>query len=111
MGTKLKEAHPDTLRTPYERACAKLAQIARHDTIFGGARALVLAKRMDARKGATVPANGIVSDVYAASNYSCGEWGAYACPECGQSHLGTEAAYRCCQEPEALEIVMKPRRL
>jgi len=97
---KLKEAHPNTLADPYERACAKLARIARHDTIHGGARALVLAERMDARRGAQVPANAIVGGVYATSNYSCGDWGAYECPECGQSHLGNEAAYRCCQEQE-----------
>ena len=64
-------------------------------------RALVLARRMERRKGTQVPANDIVSAVYSASNRSCGEWGAYECPECGQACLGTEAAYRCCSEVDA----------
>ena len=51
-----------------------------------------------------VPANEIVSAVYSASNYSCGEWGAYECPECGTAHLGTEAAYRCCSQVEELQL-------
>jgi hypothetical protein len=100
---KLKEAHPSQLATNYERACAALARIARADTIYGGARALVLARRMERRKGSQVPANEIVSAVYSASNCSCGEWGAYECPECGTAHLGTEAAYRCCSQVENLQ--------
>lgn len=96
---KLKEAHPDELYDRYERACAKLARIARGDTIHGGARALVLAKRLTKLRS-TIPAEDIVSSVYAASNYSCGEWGAYECPECGSAHLGTEKAYACCSEVE-----------
>jgi hypothetical protein len=91
-------------QTLYERACAALARIARADTIYGGARALVLARRMERRKGSQVPANEIVSAVYSASNYSCGEWGAYECPECGTAHLGTEAAYRCCSQVEELQL-------
>src|ERR1035441_2435567 len=59
---KLKETHPSALATPYERACATLARIARADTIFGGARALVLARRMERRKGTQVPANDIRSE-------------------------------------------------
>ena len=101
---KLKEAHPSQLATLYERACAALARIARADTIYGGARALVLARRMERRKSSQVPANEIVSAVYSASNYSCGEWGAYKCPECGTAHLGTEAAYRCCSQVEKLQL-------
>ena len=94
---KLAEAHPDELYDRYERACAKLARIARHDTIHGGARALVLANRLKNLRS-EVPANDIVGTIYGASNYSCGEWGAYEFPECGQAHLGTEKALACCSE-------------
>jgi len=92
---KLKEAHPSKLYDRTERACAKLARIARADTVFGGAKALVIADRLD-RMGSRVPAQAVVGDVYAASNYSCGEWGAYACPECGTAYLGPDKAYACC---------------
>ena len=100
---RLKEVSSRRLTDPYERACARLARMARSDTVFGGCRALMIAKRMDKRKGAQVPAVEIVSAVYAASNYGCGEWGAYECPECGQAHLGTQAAYACCQEREEFD--------
>lgn len=92
---KLVEASPSELGNRHDRACAKLARIARGDTVHGGARALVLAKRAEAL-GVNFPARDIVSDVYGASNWSCGEWGAYECPECGSAHLGTEAALNCC---------------
>lgn len=95
---KLKEVHPDLLSNPHDRACAKLARIARGNTVFGGASALVIAERMERRKGNRIPASAIVSDVYSASNYSCGQWGAYACPECGQAYLGEDAAYLCCSQ-------------
>lgn len=96
---KLREANPKELADRGDRAAAKLARIARNDTVYGGARALVLASRLD-RLRSTVPARAIVGDVYGASNYSCGEWGAYCCPECGQVHLGTVAAFGCCAERE-----------
>jgi hypothetical protein len=55
------------------------------------------------------PANEIVSSIWAATNYSYGEWGAYECQECGSAHLGRESAYRCCAEQmiecEAAEAV------
>jgi hypothetical protein len=102
---RLREANPAQLYDRHDRACAKLARIARGDTIHGGARAMVLAKRLEAmhtaiRDHSGVPAMEIVSDVYSASNYSCGEWGAYECPECGSVHLGTSAALQCCAESE-----------
>ena len=96
---KLKEANPSLLLDRSQRAEAKLARIARCDTVNGGARALVLAKRLRSM-GSSLDAEGIVGDVYCASNYSCGDHGAYECPECGGVHLGTEAAYRCCDPIE-----------
>lgn len=99
---KLREANPNQLSDREQRACAKLARIARGDTIFGGAKAMVIAKRAR-NMHCQFPALNVVSDVYSASNYSCGDWGAYECPECGQAHLGTEAAYACCQPCEDIE--------
>ena len=96
---QLKSASFTNLHDRYERACAKLALVARNDTVFGGARALTLARHLD-RMGSAVPAQEIVGEVYAASNYSCGRWGVYACPECGSAYLGTEKAYACCAPSE-----------
>ncbi len=93
----LKETNPVKLENKHDRACARLARIARGDTVHGGARALTIAKRCKYKK---IPAHDIVSDVYGASNYSCGEWGAYECPECREAHLGTEAALNCCAHIE-----------
>lgn len=91
----LKEVHPNKLDNRHDRACAKLARIARGDTIWGGAKALVIAKRAEAM-GVQFPALAVVTDVYHASNYSCGPWAAYECPECGTVHLGEESALNCC---------------
>jgi hypothetical protein len=97
---KLKETSPKNLTNRYERACARLARIARNNTVFGGASALLIAKRC---KFKIFPADEIVSDVYRASNYSCGKWGAYECPECGQAHLGEDSALGCCAWDEENE--------
>jgi hypothetical protein len=70
---------------------------------------MVLAKRLTAM-GAQFPAEQVVGDVYSASNYSCGEWGAYECPECGSAHLGTEKAYQCCQPDEGEEARLEQER-
>jgi len=96
---KLKEAHPSKLSDRNERAEAKLARIARANTYFGGASALVIAARM-VRMGSAIDAEGIVGDIYSASNGSLGEHGAYECPECGSVHLGTQRALACCAEPD-----------
>lgn len=90
---KLKEVSPKKLTNRHERACARLANIARHDTVFGGAKALTISHRCRFKR---IPAGEIVTDVYHASNYSCGKWGVYECPECGQAHLGTESVLNCC---------------
>ncbi len=92
---KLIEVNPSKLFNRADRACAKLARIARGDTVYGGVKALVLAKRLN-RMGTKLPVDAIVGDVYAASNYSLGDWGAYECPECGCAHLGRDAALQCC---------------
>lgn len=101
---KLKESSPSKLTNRYEKACARLARLARGNTYFGGASALVIAKRCKYKK---FPAMEIVSDVYGASNGSLGEWGAYECPECGQTYLGTEAALNCCSREEIWAEVLE----
>ena len=80
-----------------DRATAKLALIARNDTIYGGARAMTIAARLN-RLGSNVPADDVVSEVYSLSNYTCGRFGVYECPECGQVYLGAAAAAECCSE-------------
>ena len=97
------------LSDPIERATARLAAIARQDTIHGGAMAMVIAKdgwfegeymRKD-KFPVGFDANSIVSDVYSAST---GErhpvHEAWECSECGQAHLGINAAMECCKEPD-----------
>lgn len=94
---KLKETHPKNLTNRHNRACAKLARIARANTYFGGASAIVVAKRLKAM-GSDVPGDEIVSDIYSKSNLDLGEWGAYECPECGNAVMGKQNAINCCHE-------------
>ena len=100
-----KPAHWTKLSDPAERATARLATIARHDTLYGNAKALVVAKDGYFNDEATeevpdeVDARAIVSDVYSASTgkpHPVHE--AWECQECGQVHLGKEAAMKCCGE-------------
>ena len=82
-----------------DRLTAHVAARARLDTIYGGCKALVLAKRLKRMKGTDV--DHIIGDVYASST---GEFShkheGWECPECGQAHLGQEAAFKCCQQGE-----------
>lgn len=81
-----------------DRVVAKLARIATNDTVFGGASALVLAKRLD-RMGSSIDAEGIVSDVYSASiGRVLPEYLPCVCSECGRAVLGENEAMNCCQE-------------
>src|SRR5262245_980341 len=91
---RLIEANPDQL--PREsRAIAKLARIARCDVQFGGARALVICKRLELM-GSTVDYDNVVSAAYSSSTGSAREYLAFECPECGCAHLGEENALACC---------------
>jgi hypothetical protein len=90
--------------TKAEQAMVKLAYQARHDTLYGGADALVLAERLQ-RMGAKFPAEEIVSYVYSHSTAVDqraeswgGPWVALKCPECGQAYLGADDAYACCSQ-------------
>jgi hypothetical protein len=92
----MKSLPASSLQNRHARACAKLAMRATLDTIGGGARAAVLADRLE-RMGSTIPAQAIVSDVYGRSKGRASrEWGAWECPECGSAHLGQDAAAECC---------------
>lgn len=97
-----KEAHPDKLTDPIERAIAKLARIARWDTINGGTRALVLLDHMK-RSPNYDRYHTAISNVYAFSNRTVCGHGAFECPECGNVVFGIEAAYTCCtlEDPES----------
>ena len=100
---KIEESNISDLQDRNDRAIAKLARIARNDTVFGGARALVLADRLEAM-GSQIDAHEIVGNVYAASNWTVtDDYKVCMCPECGQTVLGVEAALNCCafvDEPE-----------
>ena len=87
----IKPAHYSTL-SGEEMEIAKLAQVARLDTINGGARAFVLAKKMPNLEW-------VVSDVYSRSTGKHSTTlEAWECPECGQSYLGQEKVFACCAE-------------
>ena len=97
-GDGVKATSYDQLHDRTERGCARLAAIARNDTIFGGARAMVLAQRLS-RLNSPIPAHEIVGDVYSASTGRWHPtWEAFECRECGQARLGLNAAMSCCDE-------------
>jgi len=84
--------------TRSEHAIDRLARIARGDTIHGGARAMVLARRMDSINP-DADYLGVVGDVYSVSTGKRStRWEAWPCQECGKVCLGLEAAYACCGE-------------
>lgn len=91
----LKETSPNNLHDRTERAQAKLARIARGDCWHGGAKAMVIAERLD-RMGAQFDAGEVVADAYTDSRGNATRFLAYACPECGSACFGADAAYACC---------------
>lgn len=70
----------------------RLARIAQCDVINGGARALVLLRRIE-RLHPGSEANDIVTRVY---HHPRGR-ASYACPECGEQFVSPEEANACCQ--------------
>lgn len=89
---KLKEVHPNKLTDKGERALAKMARIAACDTNFGGARALVLLKRLG---NSQLPFDEVVTNTYH-SNSIPSQYVAYECPECGTVCFGDIAALKHC---------------
>ena len=86
----MKTAHYSTL-TGENQKIARLAGLARLDTIHGGAAALVLAEK-------TPSLAWVVSQVYSESTGRHSKTlEAWECPECGNAHLGQDAAFQCCQ--------------
>jgi len=86
----------DELETQHDRACARLAMIARLDTIIGSCKALMLSGRSGYKN---FPSGQIVSDVYGASTGKHHpEWEAWECEECGYARLGKHEAAKCCVE-------------
>lgn len=82
---------PDNLEDDDEMGIARFSERARADTIGGGAGALCLAKELVE----------VVNDVYSRSTGKTSEkYGAWECRECGETHLGKEAADQCCNEGE-----------
>jgi hypothetical protein len=93
---KLAEGKIADLQDRDDRTIAQLAKQATIDTLFGGARALVLAKRLD-RMGSPVNCEGVVGDVYSASTgRTPADYTATVCPECGTVVLGEETAIQHC---------------
>ena len=89
-----------------ERACARLANRAKLDTIRGGARAMVMADRAERMRLPNADElQNVVADVYSRSTGRHSEtYGAWTCGECGSVHAGRQAAEECCyaelEEPE-----------
>ena len=81
-----------------ERLIARIAGIARNDTINGGALAMVLTKRLKAMGGTDL--GHVVSDVYSGSTGKHHPYHeAWRCPECDTVCLGYgEAAEHCYDE-------------
>lgn len=93
-----KRLTPSALPRGGLRPLAVIAARANCDTIFGGCSALTIARRAVALR---LPLGhdmlSAVSNVYATSSGRVPD--AYAvceCSECGQVHVGTDAAYACC---------------
>lgn len=80
-----------------ERTIARIAAVAISNTVFGGASALVYAKRLIRMGGQDV--RHVVSDVYSASTGRAhSQHSAWECPECGGAHLGQDNAAACCTQ-------------
>jgi len=94
----MKRGTSHRLARGHDRMIARLAARANADTINGGWRALVLAKRAESMG---LPSAGdmlgAVSEVYGASlGHVPASLAIVECPECGQWHLGEDKAAACC---------------
>lgn len=75
---------------------AHMAVVAMNDCWNGGAKAMVLARRL-ANMGSKIDYDAIVGDAYANSRGMARNYLPYECQECGCIHLGIDAANECCQ--------------
>lgn len=93
---RIREGNIKDIHDRTERGAAKLARIARNDCVFGGAKAMVIADRLDGM-GSAIDAQQVVSDVYTKCNGNTpADYRASVCPECGTTVLGEEAALNHC---------------
>ena len=85
----MKEGNWQDIADPDDRAVARLANLARNDTIDGGCAAWVLAEKVRDGVGfhnwayrncIRVAGLEIVREVYSLSNRTCGQYGAVVCP-------------------------------
>lgn len=99
----MKEASFRRLINHDDKSIAHMAARARLDTIYGGALALVYAKRLESM-GSQLDLESVASEVYALSS---GKWHkgleAWACPQCGSAHLGQDQALTCCEHREEIK--------
>jgi len=93
---QIKEGKINDITDRKDRATAKLARMARNDCVFGGAKALVIADRLN-NMNSEIDAQQIVSDVYTTCDgLTPAQYRPSICPECGQTQLGEDAALNCC---------------
>jgi len=96
----LKATHWKSLPNRDDRLIARIAAKARCDTIWGGCKAMFLAKKLNSFKHGS-DLRWVVSQVYAESTGSHNlALEAWECPECGQAYLGQERAWECCTVQE-----------
>ena len=83
-----------------DRMIARIAARANSDTLWGGARALVIVRRAQAMGLPHADEmEAAVGDTYSASlGHVPDDYAVVACPECGQWHLGVDHAAACCAD-------------
>ena len=86
---------PRTQPASEYRVAARLALIARADTIFGTFRAGRLLERLTRSPHAHIYEDAVIS-VYHASNWTVVGHAFYECPNCGSVHYGEDNAWGCC---------------
>lgn len=85
---------PKFLEDKGERVIAKIAHKAYCNCMFGGASALLAARRLDKMQNKAKYEN-IVIETYH-SDSTPDEYTPFQCQECGQVYLGRENADKCC---------------
>jgi hypothetical protein len=103
--TEGKRSH---IESAIEFQVAIISNMARIDTVSGGAGAMVEAKRRDEDKSANPLPDwigswvDIVIDAYSRSSGKASPlYDAWECGECGSTYLGRDSAEHCCTEDDA----------